>query len=174
MNSPSVVLTIRLIHILAGVFWVGGVLFITGFLMPTMRVVGPAGGPVMAQLTQVRRMPLYLMGATILTILSGASLYWRDATGLQGGWTRSGSGMVFGLGGVLGLVAAGIGMGVNSPAGRRLGALGAAAQARGGPPSGEEQAEMQRLQSRLAVGSRWVSGLLLLATAAMAVARYIP
>jgi hypothetical protein len=125
----------------------------------------------MAQLSQVRRMPLYLMGATILTILSGIGLYWRDSAG--GAWTRSGPGFVFGLGGVLGIVGAGIGMAVNSPR-ESGGALGAAAQARGGPPSPDELAEMQRLQARLAGSSRWVAVLLLLATAAMAVARYVP
>jgi len=172
MNSPTTIALFRLVHIVAGVFWVGGVLFLAGFLLPTLRAVGPPGGAVVAQLSQVRRMPLYLMGATILTILSGIGLYWRDSAG--GAWSRSGPGFVFGLGGVLGILGAGIGMAVNSPAGKRLGALGAAAQARGGPPSPDELAEIQRLQARLAGSSRWVAVLLLLATAAMAVARYVP
>jgi uncharacterized membrane protein len=44
MNSPTAIALFRLVHIVAGVFWVGGVVFLTGFLLPTLRVVGPAAG----------------------------------------------------------------------------------------------------------------------------------
>jgi hypothetical protein len=64
-------------------------------------------------------------------------------------------------------------MGVAAPVGKRLGVLAAAVQAEGGPTA-DEAAEMQRLQPRLASASTWVAILLLLATAAMAVARYVP
>jgi hypothetical protein len=65
-------------------------------------------------------------------------------------------------------------MAINMPAGRRMGAIGAAAAKRGGPPTPEEAAEMQRLQGRMSVASQIVTVLLLLATGAMAIARYIP
>jgi hypothetical protein len=52
--------------------------------------------------------------------------------------------------------------------------FGAAAGGRGGPPTPEEQAEMKRLQGRMSVASQFVTLLLVLATAAMAIARYVP
>jgi uncharacterized membrane protein len=168
------VLALRLIHVVCGVIWVGGVLFIAWFLIPTIRGVGPAGGPVMSHMVQVRRLPIVMMVVAILTVLSGLALYWRDSGGFHGAWMQTGTGIVFSLGALLGLASVALGMAVSSPVGRRLGVLAAAAQAKGGPPSAEEAAEMQRLQARLAASSNLVAVLLVLATAAMAVARYVP
>lgn len=164
----------RLIHILAGAFWVGTALFTAFFLMPSLRAVGPAAGPVMEQIGQVRRLPLYMMGAMILTILSGIALYWRDSAGFSGAWMRSGTGITFSTGGLLGILVAILGMAVVTPATRRLGMLAASMRAAGGPPSPEVMAEMQALQARTTSLTRLASFLLLLATAAMAVARYVP
>ncbi|HEY8256187.1 MAG TPA: hypothetical protein VIG08_00870 [Gemmatimonadales bacterium] len=163
----------RLVHILAGAFWVGTALFTAWFLMPSVRALGPAGGAIMEQIGQVRRLPLYLMGVMILTILSGIALYWRDSNGFSGAWVRSGPGMVFGAGGVLGIIVAALGMIVITPAAKRLGEL-AAAMRKGGPPSPDQKAEMDRLQDRMASTTKVGSFLLLIATAAMAVARYVP
>ena len=76
-------------------------------------------------------------------------------------------------GGALAILAFLVGMAVNMPTSKRLAALGSAAAARGGPPTPEEGAELQRLQGRMATANQIVMVLLLLATAAMAVARYI-
>jgi hypothetical protein len=115
-----------------------------------------------------------MMVVAILTVLSGLALYWRDSAGFQGAWMQTSTGIVFSLGGLLGLASVALGMAVSSPVGRRLGVLAAAAQAKGGPPSAEEAAEMQRLETKLATASNLVAVLLVLATAAMAVARYVP
>src|SRR5215204_6573129 len=138
----------RIIHVLAGVFWVGTAVFTAAFLVPTVRAIGPAGGPVMQQLAQVRKLPLYLMAAMILTLLSGIGLYSRASGGFSNGWMQSGPGMTFGIGGALALVAGLIGMFVVAPTTKRAGALAAAIQGGGKPPSPEQQAEMQRLQAR--------------------------
>ena len=79
---------------------------------------------------------------------------------------------MFGLGGVLAISAMIIGMAVNSPAGRKLGELGARVQASGRPPTPDQAATIQRLQERLGRATVVVATLLLLAAAAMAVARY--
>ena len=122
-----------------GVFWVGAVLFIAAFLVPSVRAAGPAGGAIMRQLVEVRKLPLWLMGASVLTILSGIGLYWVDSAGFQSAWLGSGPGRTFGLGGVLALAAAVLGMAVNAPTARRTGSGGrehsgraSAAHARGG------------------------------------------
>jgi uncharacterized membrane protein len=164
----------RLIHILAGAFWVGAALFTAFFLLPSLRAVGPAAGPVMEQIGQVRRLPLYMMGAMVLTILSGIALYWRDSAGFSGAWMRSGPGITFSTGGLLGIVVAFLGMAVISPATRRLGMMAASMRAGGGPPSPDTMAEMQALQTRTTALTKVGSLLLILATAAMAVARYVP
>ena len=173
MNSTAVILLLRLFHIGTGVFWVGGLLVFARFLFPTALALGPAAGPVMDHMTRVLKLPNSLIGAAVVNILSGLLLFWRDSAGSQGAWMSSGTGMTFGTGGVLAIIAFGIGVSVNAPTAKQLGALGAAIQAKGGPPTPDQAAEMQRLQKRLGAALRAVSLLLVLATAAMALARYI-
>jgi hypothetical protein len=174
MSDATLMAVLRIIHIVAGVFWVGSAIFVAGILLPTLQAVGPAAGPVMEHLIQVRRLPVRLMIAMILVILSGIWLYWKDSAGFQSAWMRSGPGTVFGLGAMLGIAGGVVGMATSGPASRRLTALGTAIKARGGPPTAEELAEIQRLQARMRGAARLVAILLLLATIAMAVARYVP
>jgi uncharacterized membrane protein len=173
MNSTAVILLLRLFHIGTGVFWVGGILIFARFLFPTVLALGPAAGPVMDHMNRVLKLPNSLIGAAVVNILSGFLLYWRDSGGFQGAWMSSGTGMTFGTGGVFAILALVIGLSVNAPTAKQLGALGAAIQAKGGPPSPDQAAEMQRLQKRLGVALRAVAILLVLATAAMALARYV-
>lgn len=172
MDSLALLWLLRLLHIGTGVFWVGGILLFARFLFPTARALGPAAGPVMDHMNRVLKLPNALLGAAIMNILSGLLLYWRDSGGFQGDWMRTGTGMTFGTGGLLAILALVIGVTVNRPTAERMGALGAS-MAKGGPPSPEQAAEMQRLMNRLGTALRVISVLLVLATAAMALARYI-
>ena len=168
------ILLLRFIHVVGGAFWFGAVIFMTAFLMPSLQAAGPAAGIVMDQLARVRRVPIFMMGTAILTILSGFALYGRDSGGFSGPWMRSGAGMVFGIGGVAGTLAAIVGMAIASPAGRRMAALGAEIKASGAPPTPEQVGEMQALQGRIARGSMAVAVLIVIAITAMSVARYVP
>jgi hypothetical protein len=174
MQGSGTVLILRFIHVLCGAFWFGAVIFMTAFLMPSLRTAGPAAGAVMDQLARVRRVPVYMMGAAILTVLSGLGLYARDSGGFSGPWMRSGTGMVFGIGGAAGILGAIVGMVIASPAGKRMAVLGAQIKASGTPPTPDQVAEMQALQARIARGSAAVAVLIVIATTAMALARYIP
>src|SRR2546421_472456 len=44
MDNGTMTLLLRLTHILAGVFWVGAIFLIAGFLLPTARATGREGG----------------------------------------------------------------------------------------------------------------------------------
>ena len=164
---------LRLVHILGGVFWVGSAIFMAAFLGPTVRAIGPAGGQVMQQLAQVRKLPAYMMGSMAATLLSGIALYWRASGGFSNSWPASGPGKTFGLGAVFAIVGATVGVVVSMPAARRLGALAATIAKTGAPPAPDQMAEMQRLQGRMATAAQIAAFLLVLATAAMAVARYV-
>ncbi|HUR95665.1 MAG TPA: hypothetical protein VMY76_13865 [Gemmatimonadales bacterium] len=174
MHSLSTIHLLRALHVLAGVFWVGSVFFIAWFLSPAIRSTGPAGGAVMQHLAQAGRLPVWLMAATVVTVLSGIGLYSIDSAGFHSAWLGSGPGRTFGIGGVLGIVAATLGMVVNAPTARRLGSLAARIHGSGTPPAAQDIGELQRLQSRLAWATRTAAVLLALATLAMAVARYVP
>lgn len=168
------IFVLRLVHIISGAFWVGAVMFTTLLLTPTLRAVGPGAGPIMNQLVKVRKLPTVMMMSALLTIAAGTWLLIIDSALQPGVWMRSGTGMTFGAGAVFAILAFALGMAVNMPASKRMAAIGSAAAARGGPPTPDEQAELQRLQGRLSTASQIVMVLLILATGAMAIARYVP
>ena len=47
----------RLVHIVGGVFWAGTAMFTVVFLIPAVRALGPAGGPVMQEIAEKRKLP---------------------------------------------------------------------------------------------------------------------
>jgi len=164
---------LRLIHILLGVFWAGGAFVVAGFLLPSAQAAGPAAGPMMRQLIGVRRMPVVIMFAAILTVLSGFWMYWHDHSVSNGAFSRSTQGKTLGVGAIVALLTLGIGMGVLTPTAKKLTALQAAMAASGGPPTAEQQQMMAALQGRMMVGSRVVAALLLITVTTMAIARYL-
>jgi uncharacterized membrane protein len=162
---------LRLLHIFSGAFWFGGTIFSVRFMMPALGAIGPAAGPAMAELMK-RKLSQVMMGAAIVNVVSGIAMIYVVSGGEVGTWMQLNSSRTFMTGGTLAILALVVGMIMNPPAAKRLGAIAAAVGKRGGPPSGEEMAEMGRLQKRLQTGSVIVSVLLSLAVAAMAVARY--
>ncbi len=167
------VLTVRLLHIVLGVFWAGTLIFFAAFLVPAVQDVGPDGGKVMAAL-QRRRFLDVMPIAAALTILSGLWLYWRMSAGFNPAWVTSRVGLALGLGGLAALVAFGIGVGIMRPATLRAGALAAGlAQSPEGPDRAAQLSTVQQLRGRVAAAGRLVAALLTVATALMAVARYL-
>jgi uncharacterized membrane protein len=173
MEHQAILIVLRLLHIMGGVFWLGATIVFARFLLPSMRAVGPAGAPLMRELSQRRKLPMALNGAAMVTVLSGFALYWMLTSMSAGAFARSRMGMTLGLGGVLALVATVIGVTMSRPAGLRMGVLGAEIAASGGPPSAEQKAELERLQNKLAVSTNLVAGLLTIVGITMAVARYL-
>ena len=173
MHGDWLLLVLRGLHVLGGVMWVGGVVFLARYLLPAVRAAGPGAGPVMQQLS-ARGLPNYLPILAVVTVFSGIGLYWRDSDGFRAHeWLRSGSAMAFGTGGLIALGVFILGMTVISPAGRRMAQLGSLMQQAGGPPAAEQVAEMQRVQARLGSTSSIAAVLLVIATLFMAIARYV-
>ena len=173
MDDRMIMLLLRLIHIVGGVLWVGAAALMTAFVAPAVRSAGAQGGRVMQELVQRRRLPVYMNAVAGLTMLSGLAMYGLLAAKTDGAWAGTLPGMAFGFGGVAAVLAAVIGGAVVGPAGRKLAALGERVQATGGPPSAEQAAQMQALQARMGRTMRVVVLLLLVAVAAMAIARYL-
>jgi uncharacterized membrane protein len=172
MDERTLTIVLRLVHILAGVFWVGTIFLLAGFLMPTARSVGPESGRFMQHLMLRRRLPVFLAIAMLLTVLSGFIMYARMAAATYGTWASTAPGIGYGVGGLAAILAAIMGGAISGPAARRMAAIGQQASASGGL-SVEQQAEMQRLQGRAALGSRATAGFLAVSVGAMAIARYL-
>ncbi len=172
MDERSLTIVLRLVHILAGIFWVGAIFLVTWFLAPTARSTGPEGVRFMQQLMLRRRLSLFLFIAMLLTVLSGFILYGRLVAATRGAWAGTAPGIGYGVGALAAVLAAIVGGAISGPAARRMVQLGQQA-ATGGGFSAEQQVELQRLQVRSTLGARATAGLLAVAAGAMAIARYL-
>ena len=169
----GLIVTLRLLHIVLGVFWAGTLIFFAMYLVPSVREAGPDGLKVMAAI-QRRRFLDVMPAVAALTILSGFWLYWLVSGGFQPAWMGSVTGQALGLGGVLAVVAFAIGVGVMRPATLRAGALAREmSSAPEGPGRDAQQKQVQQLRMRSVKAGRVVALLLLATTALMAVARYL-
>jgi uncharacterized membrane protein len=173
VSESQIMIVLRLIHIIAGVFWGGGAMAVAWFIFPAQRAIGPSGMVFMRELMMNRKFRSYMVGAAVLTILSGLAMYMRMSMVTHGEWARSRMGMVLGIGAVAAIIAAGIGTGVTGRIGKKMMELGGQIQASGGPPSDAQKAEMEMLQGKMQGAFRTVAVLLLIAIAAMASARYL-
>jgi hypothetical protein len=171
MDDRSITIVLRLIHILAGIFWVGSAFLMAGFLVPAVQQTGREGGRFIQHLMLQRKLPIFLGIAMLLTILSGLTMYARMAAATHGSWAGSGPGMAYGLGGLAAILGAIVGSLYGGGAGRRMAAIGQSIGPAG--PSPEQQAEISRLQARIGLGSRITAALLALSAGAMAIGRYL-
>ncbi|MEX1126124.1 MAG: hypothetical protein WD895_02020 [Acidimicrobiia bacterium] len=163
MNAYVIVL--RILHIGGGVFWAGALFVIVWFLVPTGRAVGPAAGPFMGHLMGAARFPQIASGVGLVTILSGALLYWHDF----GEIIPFNAPMAgFAVGAVAAITLWIVGTFAFAPANRRLGALGA--RAAQGEDVGAEIGRITASRDRLIP---LMTTLLLVAIGAMAISRYL-
>lgn len=167
------VLILRVVHILFGVFWVGAVFTVALFVQPAIAAAGPEGGKVMAALVKRRFLDLVPVAA-VAAILSGLWLYARDSSGFRAEWMGSAMGMTIGTGAALALVAFAIGMLVMRASTLKAMALAqAAAQLTDAAAREAAMRPVQALRRRAALAARLVAALLALTVIAMAAARYV-
>jgi uncharacterized membrane protein len=166
------IVLLRLIHILSGVLWVGAAIFINFLLFPALKGDPATMGKVAASLTA--RGMHKLMGMTaVLTLLSGFWLISIMSGGDMAAYSR-GPGRVFTMAGGLATLAFILGLVLARPAGLKVGEIGAALAAATDPAEKTRlQGEMVALQKKTAFITMSVVTLLILATAGMAVARYV-
>jgi uncharacterized membrane protein len=166
-------ISLRVIHILSGVFWAGAVFFSAAFLVPAILASGAAGGQVMRQLIVVRRLPVAAGIASLLTILSGAGMYWRNTSLSGGAWAASTQGMTYGIGAVTALLTFGVAITVVGPTGNKLTKLGAELASAGGAPTADQMRTLGALQNRMLFATRMGAALIGATVVTMAIARYL-
>ena len=154
-------LLMRLLHILSGIFWVGTMMFNTAFLLPAFKDAGPDGAKVAAGLAK-RKFMIIMPIVALVTIFSGLWLFWRVSGGFQSTFMSTGMGKALGFGATCAIVAFIIGVVVVRPAMMQSMAL-----------AQSDPQRAQALRARSDVAGRIVTALVGLAAAAMAVARYV-
>jgi uncharacterized membrane protein len=172
-TSPFM-LVFRFFHIVAGVLWVGSAFLFVGFIGPSAAEVGPAAGPLLNAAVKKRKIAKVIVGLGVVNVLAGWVLWLRnvDQFGSLDNWVSSRFGLVITIGAVLATISLFVGwVGVGRNV-ERLVDLGNEMAASGGPPSPDQQTRMGQLTSALERHGKLDLVLLLLATTAMATARY--
>ena len=162
------ILALRLIHIIGGVFWVGSSVMFKFYISPTIAATADSGQKFIAHLVTKTRLTSAITGSAVLTVLAGAALYWIDSQGLTSLWKSSGPGLGFGLGALFALVGLVFGMMV----GRNVGILGRLASQVQGKPTNEQMSRIQSAQKQLGYAAPVSTLFLILALGCMATARY--
>ncbi len=162
---------LRLVHILAGVFWAGANFMMAGFVNPSVKGSAPESGKFMQYLAQKSGFPRFAEVSGWLTILAGLALYWIISGGFQPEWFATRRGLVLTIGGLLAIAAMIISYAMQKPAAKQLGVLGQEIQASGGPPNPEQLAAVQAQQKKLARGGQWAAILLAISVIGMALSR---
>jgi uncharacterized membrane protein len=168
---------LRIVHILAGILWVGGALTMAFFVAPAVGATAEAGqkfvGHLMGNLKFSSRISaaagLTILAGFSLTILAGFILYWIDSDGFTSAWMSSGAGRGFGIGAAFALVGLVFGILVGRTM-KSMAQLGAQMQ---GKPSAEQMQQMSTLRKQQVTYSNVNVVALSLAVIFMAIARYL-
>lgn len=166
------VVVLRLLHIPSGVLWAGGSLAFVWFVGPAVGAIGPEGGKLIRQLVLRTRWVRVITTAAGLTVLSGLLLYWRASGHLRVEWIKTGTGVMFTIGAIAGLVAGYFGTNVGKLS-VKIAELGERIATAGGPPSPEDGAKMGRLQEKMQSFGSNAAIALVIVVLAMASARYV-
>ncbi len=173
MNASLLyLLTLRIIHIVAGVLWAGSAISYFIFVSPTVKTLGPAGPKFMQNFIEKRRYPVFMNVASALTIVAGALLYWIISGRLQPAWIMTGPGVVLTIGAVAAIIVYGVGFFMIRPRAERLGSLSKEIAAADGPPTAEQAAELNKLGKEMTQIEFVDVILLTISLLAMATARY--
>ena len=103
------VVILRLIHIGAGMFWVGGFFTFFLFVQPAAVAIGPDATRFTFQLLHHRRFAVVLLSAAITTVLAGIWLLVITSNGLDPDALFSTSRIGFTIGGVVAILTLGVG-----------------------------------------------------------------
>jgi uncharacterized membrane protein len=165
------VVWLRLVHIVAGVVWVGSAVFAALILFPAARAAGADGRRLLDRLGP--RMGPVMGILMLLTVIPGFIMYGRLSGGFNRAWVTHQPGLALAVGAVVTLLAVVVGIASNAPAAAKIARVRKAIETQGGTPTPAQGAELAALQLRVERGGQVAAALLLVAAGAMAVARYL-
>jgi hypothetical protein len=163
---------LRLLHVVSGVFWAGGAFFLLRIIMPTVQEAGPEGGRFMQRMAASGRLSQAFAIASVLTTLSGVIMFWYTSGNLNPAWIVSGPGIVLTIGALAGLGAFGHGFFATRKVTDQVGALAKEMLAQQGPPDPAKLQQAQALGARMGALATQSAILLAVAVLGMATFRY--
>ena len=171
--STLIFLLLRVTHVLLAAVWIGATAMMVFFVMPSAKQAGPAAGPMMGALAR-RGLNAFMASLGGMTVLTGFYLYWRFTGGFDPALSGSRGAMVFGLGGIAGLVSVIIGGAIVGRSMTKMAAL--RAQAASLPESAERAALTQQADAARDRGGSAAAVVLVLqmiALICMAIGHYV-
>lgn len=172
MSATLLFLVLRAAHVLIAALWIGGVALSTFYIFPALEESGPAAGPVMGALLR-RKLPVYMASIGGTTILTGFYLYYRFTGGFDPSLSATRAAMVFGTGGVAGLIALIIGGAVVSRNAKKIGDIVTRLAASRDTERADLMAQLAAARGRATTGSRIVLVLQVIAILLMAIGHYV-
>ena len=166
-------LTFRIVHVLLAALWLGSVGLMVLFVMPAHKETGTAAAPMMGAMAR-RGLNAFFGALGGITVLTGLYLYWRLTGGFSPELSATRSAMVFGTGGIAGILAVIIAGAVVGRNAAKMGELGGKAMAL---PEGSERAGLMTqsaaARDRVIAGGRIVLVLQMIALGCMAIGHYV-
>ncbi len=170
--SAFLLIVLRLVHVVAGILWSGAAVYYLFFIKPSVKAIGASGPQFMTNLVERRKLPIFMISTSLLTVLAGGILFWFSSGGFLADWLTSGPGIGFTIGALAALVAFLFGTFGIGPTSAQLGALGGQIAASGLGPTSEQAARMQSLEKRLGLAEQVDFIMLVISMVTMATARY--
>ena len=161
---------LRIIHIIGGVFWMGAGMMQVYYVAPTAQALGPDGQKFMAHIVQRTKFSAVVGAASGLSLLSGLIMYVLIYSRLQ---AQPNYGLGITIGGLFGIVAFVIAVAmIGAPTGKMKKVLDEI-EAAGGPPAPEQIAQLQALGATIGKGGTWAVVTGILAMIGMSAAQYL-
>lgn len=164
---------LRLVHIIAGIIWVGFGWFMAFMLRPAVKALGQEGQSFMRGLAKHTPLVALMPVVALLTVVSGLLLYYRISDHFNSDWMGSTAGVVLTVGSIAGIVEFVFGGIVIGPTMGKIGQIASALESQGTPPSQDQLGQLRELQARMGWAEPASSAMTFVAVVGMAAARYM-
>lgn len=172
MNS-ELIPYLRLLHIVAGTFWVGANMFMAFFIYPTAKVSGEAGKTFVGNMVNKNKLPVWMSISSLLTILSGLVLLMIMSGDFSLEFFKSNYGIGLTIGAGIAIFAFFHGFIMIRPCGIRLSEIGK--ELSGGEEKISEQLrkEIEDLNAKIASSTNLETGFLIASLVLMIISKYL-
>ncbi len=167
------IIALRVVHVGSAMAWFGGAIFGSFFLAPTAKALGREAQPFMDHMARKRRIGVFFPIVAVLTVSSGAALYWRDSGGLQLSWITTPTGLGFTIGALAGIATFVGGAVLVGPSLAEQTAVQNELAGSGAPATDAQRERLTRADHRMQLANRIDLPLIATAGVMMAIARYL-
>jgi uncharacterized membrane protein len=165
------IIILRILHIVAGISWAGGVIHYFLFIGPAAKATAPESQKFMGYFMEQKRWTRFMSAMSLLTILAGGGLYFRLGS-VDWSWVATAPGIGFTIGALTGILLFAVGHLLIAPRINDMGKISQEIQANGGWASAQQAARLSQIQKEMEIISKVDFVMTLIALLTMSTARY--